>query len=230
MKKYTTEEFIEKAKKIHDEKYDYSLVDYVNNVSRIKIVCAEHGVFEQIPKHHLRNHGCPKCAGNYITLNEFIDKANLIHNNRYGYSLVEYVNAHNKINIICPEHGIFNQTPNGHLNGKGCSICKLSKGELLIKKYLDMHMIEYVKEKRFADCGKNKLSFDFYLPTVNILIEYDGEQHFKPIEYWGGSAKLNIRQSNDEAKNLYANSKNILLLRIKYSEINNINRILKNII
>ena len=125
----TTEEFIEEAKKIHGDKYDYSKVDYKNNKTKVTIICPEHGEFEQRPSDHLQGKGCVKChhdrnAKNQAsTKEEFMEKAIKIHRNKYDYSKVVYVNAHEYVTIICPEHGEFQQMPYSHLNGRGCPKC-----------------------------------------------------------------------------------------------------------
>ncbi len=122
--KSTTEKFIRKAVKFHGDKYDYSKVNYVNNNTKIIIVCQEHGEFEQIPKHHLKGHGCLQCAGKeQSTTEEFIKKARMVHNTKYDYSKVNYINANTKISIICPIHCVFEQKPCSHLQGQGCSSC-----------------------------------------------------------------------------------------------------------
>ena len=115
--------FIEKSEKIHGNKYDYSLVEYINNATKVKIICSIHGVFEQIPNAHLNGNGCLKCANKNVTTEDFIEKARKIHGNKYGYSLVKYVNNSTKVKIICTKHGIFNQDPQNHLSGSGCLIC-----------------------------------------------------------------------------------------------------------
>jgi len=146
MKKLTNEIFIEKAKKIHNNKYDYSLVDYKNNDIKIKIICPNHGVFEQKPKKHLRGQGCFECNGNKKKTNEeFIDEANKIHINKYNYSLIEYNNNKTKIKIICSEHGIFEQAPINHLNGNGCPKCvgKNKTNNDFIKKVKKFHGDKY---------------------------------------------------------------------------------------
>lgn len=121
--KYTTEEFIVAAKKVFDY-YDYSLVDYVNTKTKIKVICKEHGVFEITPNNLLRGHGCPYCYGNAkYTTEKYIAAAIKVHGNRYDYSLVVYVNSQTKIKIICREHGVFEQLPSEHLVGKGCPYC-----------------------------------------------------------------------------------------------------------
>jgi len=123
MKKLTTEEFIEKARKIHGNLYDYSKVNYEHSNKKIKIVCVKHGVFEQTSNNHISaKQGCPKCAINNKFDNNkiFIEKANKIHDNVYDYSCVIYTNCFKKVCIICPKHGKFNQTPVAHLNSKHC--------------------------------------------------------------------------------------------------------------
>ncbi len=125
--KSTTEKFNEKAIKIHVGKYDYSKVSYVNNITKVKIICPTHGIFEQIPKHHLKGHGCFQCAGKeQSTTKEFIKKVRMVHNTKYDYSKVNYINAHTKISIICPIHGIFEQKPYSHLNGSECPSCAIT--------------------------------------------------------------------------------------------------------
>lgn len=135
-KKYSTNDFILKAKEKHGNKYDYSLVDYKNSKLNVKIICPEHGIFFQEPNAHLFGSECPKCQSiknakikQSNTIN-FINKATKIHKGKYDYSLVNYTKSSNKIKIICPEHGIFEQTPNNHLSGKGCPDCaKLSRAK-----------------------------------------------------------------------------------------------------
>ena len=125
MKKLTRNDFINKANLIHNNKYDYSKVEYVNNSTKVCIICPEHGEFWQTPRNHLIGQGCPLCNGTFkLTNQEFIEKANLIHNNKYDYSKVKYVNNNTKVCIICPKHGEFWQTPHHHLNGHGCSKCR----------------------------------------------------------------------------------------------------------
>lgn len=124
-KKKTTEEFIEEAKKVHGDKYDYSETVYSAAAKKVKIICPLHGEFYMTGNNHLRGQGCPKCAGNVkLTTEEFINKAKGIHGDRYDYSKVNYVNRHTEVCIICPECGEFQQTPNSHLAGNGCPKCK----------------------------------------------------------------------------------------------------------
>lgn len=124
----TTEIFIEKAKLVHGNTYDYSKVNYINSATNVIIICSEHGDFLLTPNHHIQGRGCKKCAismrseNQKLTLNEFIEKSNKIHNNKYNYSKFIYINAKSD-GIICPKHGIFEQNPNKHLRTKGCYKC-----------------------------------------------------------------------------------------------------------
>ena len=128
MRKLTTKEFAERAKKVHGNKYDYSLAEYVNSKAKVKIICLEHGVFEQWPGDHMNGSGCPVCGHNKKLTNEiFIERAVKVHGNKYDYSLVEYVNYDTKVKIICPEHGMFEQTPHEHLKGSECYKCANNK-------------------------------------------------------------------------------------------------------
>jgi predicted nucleic-acid-binding Zn-ribbon protein len=119
-----TELFIEKAKLIHEDKYDYSKVDYKNNSTKVIIICKEHGEFKQIPNSHLNGHGCAKCAGKATSnTKEFIENALLVHGDKYDYSKVNYIGNKKSVIIICKIHGEFTQIPNGHLNKQGCPKC-----------------------------------------------------------------------------------------------------------
>ena len=239
----TIETFIEKCKKIHGNKYNYSLVpNVIKTRDKIKIECNIHGVFEQKVNAHLRGQNCKKCVSQKFknTKTNFIKKSNLLHNNKYDYSLVDYKNVeksqkiHNerydyslvdyknskiKVKIICPKHGIFEQIPYSHLKGMGCCFCKMSKGEIQIKNYLENKNISFELQKRFDDCINIKtLPFDFYLPNYLLCIEFDGKQHFELIDYFGGEKGLIYRKKNDQIKTDYCKENNINLLRISYKE------------
>jgi len=277
-KKLTTSEFIKKSNEVHSNQFDYSLVEYKNNREKVKIICREHGVFEQIPFTHMngtgchkckkiskidfinngniekydysliesvsnnkekveiicREHGvfkqsynnhigkkndCPKCYGKIKYSKEsFIERALIIHGDKYDYSLVEYVNRSTKVKIICKDHGVFEQEPMSHINSKcGCRKCKISKGELKIINFLKSKNIKY-EHLYIVD----KKEFDFYLPDYNTLIEYDGIQHFKPIIFFGGDLSYKRQIFNDNKKNNYCLLNNINLIRIPYYEYDKI--------
>ena len=122
-KKPSTAEWIGRAKEVHGDRYDYSLVDYQNNVKKISIICQEHGVFKQPPNIHLKGHNCHKCAGKRMTLDERIQAMRSVHGDFYDYSLVEYKNSKSKVTIVCPDHGEFRQVYSNHLTGHGCPKC-----------------------------------------------------------------------------------------------------------
>lgn len=260
-------DFIKRATEIHNCKYIYDKVEYVNNHNKVCIICQKHGEFWQTPHDHLSGRGCVKCAneksslsktapfsevkerlinkfgerfyfdestyvsmakpmrvvcnehgeffktpiyllngGNCplcsktrkLTFDDFVKKANLVHNNKYIYDKVEYVNNRTKVCIICPEHGEFMQTPNDHLDGCGCPACKESKLESSIRRFLDENGFKYTPQMKFEWLKKiNKLSLDFYLHDYNIGIECQGEQHFVNR---GFMTKLDEIKSRDTLK------------------------------
>ena len=131
-------EFINISNKIHNNKYDYSLSVYSKYSDKIKIICPIHGEFEQQVGNHLQGKGCSKCKNDKLAFNRkdsfenFVNKANSVHNKLYDYEKVNYINQLTKIIIICPKHGEFEQTANAHLRGQGCPKCNNSKGEIMI--------------------------------------------------------------------------------------------------
>lgn len=217
--------FIKKASETHNYIYDYSLVQYKNTHTKVKIICPTHGIFEQSPAFHLNGGGCRKCATEKnqqqrrSTTEEFINKAILIHGNTYDYSLSKYINSRNKIKIICPKHGIFEQIPTSHLSGVGCSECSESKGETKVTEFLNKNNINFIPQKTFDGCTyKRKLKFDFYLPEYNMCIEFNGIQHYKANEYFGGIKAFNEQIKKDNIKYNYCLNNNICLFVIKYDD------------
>ena len=222
----TTESFIEKARKVHGNKYDYSKVEYVNSKTKVCIICNEknilgeiHGEFWQRPNDHLSGYACTKCGNNLSpTISEVIYKARKVHGDKYDYSKVEYKNAHEKICIICPNHGEFWQIPNNHLNGCGCPSCNSdnkSKMEEEIHKKLESKNIKHERQKTFPWLKhKRSLFLDFYLPYKKIAIEVQGEQHFVPIKRFGGVEYLKMQQERDKVKKRLCEEHNIKIFYI----------------
>jgi hypothetical protein len=173
-------DFINKSKKIHKDKYDYSLVEYKKVTSKVKIICKEHGIFEQIPNTHLSGSGCPKCCSSTkINTIEFIKRANERHNNKYDYSYVEYVNSETNVNIICKEHDLFSQKPANHLIGNGCPKCGTTYG-IKENKWLDIFNIK----KEYRQYKIDKYFVDGYDPETNTIYEFNGDfWHGNPIKY-----------------------------------------------
>jgi hypothetical protein len=168
--KFTTKEFIEKAKAVHDDKYDYSKVEYVNCNTKVCIICPEHGEFWQKPSNHLSGQGCPKCVGNeQSTTEDFIRRAKAVHGDKYDYSKVEYVNCNAKVCIICPEHGEFWMTPKNHLYGKGCACC--NRG--LTKQYKFNLLQEFKNEYEFRAFLENNDENILYVILRNIEPKYE---------------------------------------------------------
>jgi very-short-patch-repair endonuclease len=235
--KLTTSEFIEKTYTIHGDKYDYSKVDYINSHTPVQIYCNTHKeYFYQKAFAHMYGAGCPKCSHSFKKDKEyFVELSNKIHNNKYNYDNFEYITSKTKSEIICPIHGTFLLSPNSHtkkLNPVGCPKCiNISHGENIIKNILEENNIIYTRQKKFENCKHiNILSFDFYLNDYNIIIEFDGIQHFKPVKRFGGEERFIENQIKDEIKNRFCQENNIYLLRIKYNQINNIKEIILNFI
>lgn len=125
-KRKSKEDFINKANKVHNSKYDYSKVNYKNTNTKVTIICPEHVDFEQQPADHLRGHACSKCSSkdiNVLTKEEFVIRANKVHKSKYDYTKSIYVRNKYKLIITCQYHGDFTQTASDHLNGNGCQVC-----------------------------------------------------------------------------------------------------------
>jgi len=223
--KLTLEDFKVRAQSVHSNKYDYSFTEYNNSKKPIVIICPNHGQFQQTPHDHLSGRGCNKCAiierADKLKKSQeyFIMESHLIHENKYDYSFVKYINSKTKIKIICPVHDEFEQVPTHHIRGIGCPHCNESKGEKRISKLLKENLIKFERQKKFKECRNiMELPFDFYLPDYNICIEFDGRQHFKSIDYFGGEKALELTQINDSIKTDYCSKSEIKLLRIAYNE------------
>ena len=230
--KITTDEFIERAKKVHGDKYDYSKTEYISPRKKICIIDKEFGEFWMMPYAHLNGQGCPSRRGEKISKanskskEKFIEDAIQIHGDKYDYSKVEYKGAFEKACIICPKHGEFWQRPTEHLSGCGCPICKSSHLEMEIKNWLDNNNVEYVYQYRNKIFGLQSL--DFYLPKYNIAIECQGEQHFRPVKYFGGIKEYNKVKKLDKIKKEICDNNNIKLIyyvAIKKYQTNSLNEI-----
>lgn len=125
-----TDEFTKKSKQIHRDKYDYSLVRYMNSKTKVCIICPEHGEFWQRPNGHLNGQGCPHCSIEQVAeqhrynTKEFIKHSREVHGCKFNYDLVAYFSSESKVSIICNKHGLFWQTPGNHINNRaGCPRC-----------------------------------------------------------------------------------------------------------
>ena len=283
-KNLTKEEFIMNARTVHGNKYDYSKAEYVNNSTKVCIICPIHGEFWMTPNSHVSaKHNCPKCAhqsykysieeismmikqkypnieiistnyngmkkngefycnccykngekhgifekkyadvlrhgcpkcGKYNKLNKdlFIERANKTHNFKYDYSKSEYTGNDSKTCIICPIHGEFWQTPHSHLSGVGCPMCSKENNinESMLYQFIKSNLnIEVNREQTFEWLGRKSL--DIFMPSINVAIEYQGEQHFKPIKFYGGVKSYNSTVARDIEKYKLCKENNIKLL------------------
>ena len=206
-----------------------------NGSSIVKFICPHHkdkGV-QRITWDHLKtcSIGCPYCYGKYKTTQDFVNEMSLI--NRDVKILGEYKGYSNPIKCKCNICGYEWETSIASLRqGNGCIKCSSSKGEKKIEQYLEANNICFEKQKIFRDCKSiSLLKYDFFVPSLNTVIEYDGEQHFKPVDFGGKGfdfAKQQFKNNKvrDEIKNKYCSDNNIILIRIPYFEYDNIDQIL----
>jgi hypothetical protein len=222
------ENFILKSIEKHGNRYDYSLVKFKNGNSPVLI--GYKGVFyTQKPYHHLSGNRPENIKLSVRKTNkQFINESNQIHDFKYSYDKLDYISNQTKVIITCPTHGDFKQRPLSHIQGNGCPLCNDSKGEKEISKFLDKNDISYYRQHKFPDCRNIfELPFDFYIPSLRTAIEFDGRQHFQPMEFFGGLKNYNKLKINDRIKNDYCEDNYIDLIRIRYDQIDRIFDILK---
>lgn len=186
-RKKTTLEFIGEAVSIHYGLFTYDRSTYVSASTKIIITCRKHGDFDQTPSHHLSGQGCPECARVQQSSNrdKFIERSNLIHNNRFTYDKVDYKNSRTKVIITCGHHGDFEQTPRKHVHGQGCPKCchRISIPET---KWLDSLNIPTMIRQFPVKIQKDRKSIevDGYDPTTNTVFLFHGDYyHGNPTVY-----------------------------------------------
>lgn len=224
----TKEKWIENARKIHGDKFDYSQCEYTGSHIKTRIICRDCGnVLHQSPHSHLVR-GCSVCSRKHkYSTEEWVELARKSHGGAYDYSRTEYKGANEKVLIICPRHGGFWQTPREHISGNGCPVCGKNKGEGRVAAFLETKGYRlnetYFVEQTFSGCeDKAPLRFDFYIPTKNLLIEYNGIQHYESRELFGGERQLHIQRHHDWLKRKYARDHGIRLLTIPYTRYGDI--------
>ena len=228
-RKKLKDSFIKRSIEVHGDKYGYENVVYVTAKKPVLIKCRLHGLFKQMPNSHLNGRGCKECAEisrsktKTKTTEQFIIEAKFIHKDKYNYSKTIYNGRHSKLMIICNKHGKFMQDAGSHLSGNGCPRCKSSRGEILIEDILTDMCIEFIREYKIEGY---RYRYDFYVPESNLLIEYDGIQHFKPIKRFGGVKAFKRTKRSDTIKDRLAKDKGFDLLRISYVNFNKIKDIL----
>ena len=246
-KKYSKDFILEKCKELHGDEYDYSMSEYTGIDKEMNIICKKHGVFKQTPYNHIHKKcGCPKCryeqlSGKYrFELSELINRFKEKHGDKYQYPFIdkEYINNRSIITIICPTHGVFKQRVMKHLQGQGCPFCSESRLEKEVAIFLEKKHVKFERQMKFSWLRLNKsLSLDFYLPDYNIAIECQGEQHYKPIEYFGGKDEYEEIVERDITKKKQCDNNGIkLLYYTKFKNVSgkdiykNKNNLLKEII
>lgn len=175
-KRKTNESFIEEARKIHGDRYDYSKTVYVNQTGKVIIGCPVHGDFHQAAGNHINTSrngsGCPKCSSrSLMTTSEFSERASKVHDNRYGYTSSVYTGIMNHLIVTCPIHGDFRQTPDVHLRGHGCPVCNLSKGQKQVCEFIKQTGLSYILNERTKLDG---IEIDIWIPEKNLGIEFHG--------------------------------------------------------
>lgn len=229
--KKSQEQFIKELEEIYAGKgYDFSKVVYDGNKKKVCIICPKHGEFWVTPNKIITRHDCcPKCSAELnglskrLTNESFIKKARNVHGDLYDYSLVKYVTTDTPVRIICKKHGVFEQTPEIHLNGCGCQKCNMSHLEKDLMNFLEENGIEYEWQKKFKWLGKKSL--DFYIPSKKIAIECQGMQHFISVEHFGDTCGFADRVKSDIAKNVECEEHGIKIIylveRESVSELKN---------
>lgn len=225
----TTEQFIdEMSEKNPNVKI---LGKYKNSKTKIETLCNKCGhLWKPTPNTLLKGEGCPKCSGLMKkTQEEFVEEMRIKHPTITVIG--EYINNRTKVKCFCNEcKTYFFSAPHTMLsNGNGCSNCTTSRGENRIKEWLNDNGFKYNTQHIFEDCKDVRvLPFDFYIPSYNVAIEYDGIQHFEPKDFFGGEESFNKLKEHDSIKSNYCVENNIRLLRIPYYRYDEIESILKS--
>lgn len=228
-KKSKTELFIEKAKRKHENRYDYSSVIYVKNNEKVIIKCELHGDFLQTPQNHLQGDsgsGCNSCAKKNRSLSQlaslasFLEKCKKQHGDYYDYSLVDYEGSRKDVKVVCPKHGIFIQWAASHSKGHGCRKCnnRESSQEELIKSYLKENNIIFEENTRRRLNGK-ELDFFIILKNQKLAIECNGL-------YWHSEEKVGKKYHLEKTKE--CEKRGIQLIHIFENEILEKPKIVKN--
>lgn len=217
------EYYIEELKQINPQ---LELVGTFTNMTTLTPhKCKIHDyIWDVLPTSIINGTGCPKCGREKLGLSlrkpheEYVKELGEVTSNIVCLS--EYTNSSTKIKVKCLKcNEIWEAYPYNLLSGHGCPACNISRGENIIKDWLKLHNIKYESQKRFNNCkDKRTLPFDFYIPSKNTAIEYDGKQHTEAIDWFGGKERLQYIKQHDQIKTQYCNENNIHLLRISYKD------------
>ena len=221
-RKYTNDDFLEKANEIHGDTYDYSNINYVDLQTKIKIICKKHGEFLQRPITHYEGHGCTLCAiqqnsdKQRNSLEDVINMCKNRHQDTYDYSQVEYINSKIPIKIICKKHGIFNQLVYEHIKGSGCPRCRNKTEAKLYEKIITIYPSLQTQFKQNWCMKKSYLPYDFCIPELKIIIELDGAQHFRQVRNWSSPEE---QFKNDKYKEECANQNGYSIIRLLQEDV-----------
>lgn len=173
----STVEFITQANIIHKYKFDYSQVKYENSNKNVRIICKTHGEFLQFPTNHLQGFGCSACSDNLkITQSSFIKKANIVHNEKYNYSLVGHINGNKSfVSIICKKHGVFKKSINKHLIGQGCSQCTSTISKIGTSWLNTLNISTLIPEYKLPENKRRRV--DGYDPITNTVYQFHGKYY-----------------------------------------------------
>ena len=210
--KKTPKQYLEECK---ERGLDLPIENYINSSTKIKHKCNKGHIYLQRPNDHLKGNRCPKCAkekslSSYMNEWESLKLDNPIKNS--------YIDNKHKMLFVCKQGHQYYQSLNQH-KFYGCPICNESHGEKFIRNYLDINNIKYIPQKKFKELkDKTYLSYDFYLPKQNCLIEYQGIQHYKSTTFDGKTnSDLELQQLHDKMKKDYAKANGYKLLELHYS-------------
>lgn len=222
--KMSNDNFILKSKQVWgDQRFDYSKCEYLGTNRKIKLYDNEKCKWiEQVAKSHLNGFEVTK-----IDKNEFLDICNINHEFKYTYKLENYKSLISQIDINCKLHGDFKMKAASHIYGGCCPKCDDSIFNRETQKILKKYNINFDRQKKFTDCrNKFELPFDFYIPSMRTCIEFDGKQHFQPMDFFGGLKAFENLKLNDKIKSDYCEDNYIELIRIRWDQIDDIHQIL----
>ena len=209
----------------------FKLIEWHGNTGeRIKLQCLDCGsIFDKKPPNlfqRTENTICPICGDNGCPITYEIFLSRLEEEKRKEYQFFDYINLKTSMKIKHKCGFVYSQLPLNFIKSKGCPKCnkKISIGEKAILDFLEEREIPYERNKTFKEIGK--CSFDFFVPEKNLLIEFQGKQHYEPVKYFGGEEKFKVQQERDKIKKDFALKNNFSFLEIRYDEIQNIENIL----
>lgn len=224
MTKLTQDQFIKRIEVLFQDQFDYSLLTYKDAHTNVDLICKKCKKIEsKAPSVWYRGFGCLNCQDKSdnpkkITKEQFIERSKLIHGEKYDYSKIVFEDMYLEVEIICSIHGIFKQKPSIHLYAKSnCPECNISKGEEQIAIWLNQNNIKYNFQHQIK-IENSYHYFDFYLPDNNLIIEFNGRQHYEPIKFFGGQEGFINLIKRDEIKKEYCILNKIDLLIVSYNE------------